>query len=133
MPYSINPDPQAGLIELQVFGRSNAQEALQARLEIARLAREHHIPRVLVSARQLEAMEAVSPEILYNFASSFHEKGFPVGTRFAIVPIRIGKMLRVCCKIARETGTHMQAFTDLRLALEWLFERISTSELRTAH
>ncbi|MEJ2011170.1 MAG: hypothetical protein P8X64_02975 [Anaerolineales bacterium] len=132
MPYSINPDPQAGLIELQVFGRSSAQEALEARLELARMAREHHIPRVLVSARQLEAVENFSPAILYSFASSFREKGFPAGTRFAIVPTRISKTLQICCRIARETGTRMQAFSDLRLALEWLFERITTSELRAS-
>jgi hypothetical protein len=34
------------------------------------------------------------------------------------------------CRIARETGTRMRAFADLRLALEWLFERISTAELK---
>ena len=76
------------------------------------------------------ASRAFSPAILYNFASSFREKGFPPGTRFAVVPTRLGKMLQLGCRIARETGTHMRAFTDLRLALEWLFERISTSELK---
>jgi hypothetical protein len=130
MSYTINYDPQAGLIEMQVYGCSSAQEALEARLEIARLARLHGVSRVLVSARQLEAVEAFSPAILYNFASSFREKGFPPGTRFAVVPTRLGKMLQLGCRIARETGTHMRAFTDLRLALEWLFERISTSELK---
>jgi len=130
MPYSIIQDPQAGLIELQVYGCSSAQEAQEARLELARLAREQGIARVLVSARQLESVEAFSPEILFSFASSFREKGFPAGTRFAVVPAQISRMVELGCSIARETGTRVRAFTDLRLALEWLFERISTSELQ---
>ena len=69
MSYSIEYDPQAELIELQVFGRSSMQEALEARLELALLAREHNVHRVLVSARRLEGIEAATPEFFYNLPS----------------------------------------------------------------
>ena len=133
MSYCIEYDSQAGLIELQVFGSSSAQEALEARLELALLAREHDVRRVLVSARRLEGIEAATPEFLYNYAASFKEKGFPYGTRFAVVRTRIGESLQMCCTVARKTGVHMQAFTDIRLAFEWLFERITTAELQLEH
>jgi hypothetical protein len=130
MSYCIEHDPQAKLIELQVFGLSSMQEALEARLELALLAREHNIRRVLISARRLEGIEHATPEFFYNYAAGFREKGFPSNTRFAVVRMRISETVQMCCDVARKTGTHMQAFTDIRLALEWLFERITTAELQ---
>jgi hypothetical protein len=118
------------MIEIQVYGRSNPQEAIEARLNASLLARDHGIRRVLVSAKRLEGFDGTSPHIVFSFASTFRDKPFPPGTKFAVIPAQVNEIVHQLCRLARETGTRIQLFEEARPALEWLFGRIATAELR---
>ncbi len=130
MGYEISVDHDAQLIEIHFYGRSNPQEAIEARLNASLLARDYSIRRVLVGAKRLEGVDGTSPQILFSFASTFRDKPFPAGTKFAVIPSQINASVNLVCRIARETGTRIHLFNEARPALEWLFGRITTAELR---
>ena len=128
--YEISVDHDAEMIEVHFYGRSNPQEAIEARLNASLLARDYGIRRVLVGARRLEGIDGASPQMLYSYAATFQDKPFPAGTKFAVVPSQINESMRMVCRIARETGTRIHIFDDARPALEWLFGQIATAELQ---
>jgi hypothetical protein len=128
--YEISIDHDAQLIEIQFYGRSNPQEAIEARLNASLLARDYCIRRVLVGAKRLEGIDGASPQMLFSFASTFRDKPFPTGTKFAVVPSQINPSVNMVCRIARETGTRIHLFNEPRPALEWLFGQIATAELQ---
>jgi hypothetical protein len=129
MSYEISVNRDRGLIEIHVIGETNPLEALEARNRAALISEELCLRRVVVYGGRLEAIKGFSPAMLLNFATSFKDKPFPLGTKFAIIRSDISGGISTLAKLAREHGTRMQVFKDDRLALDWLDGALSTSEL----
>jgi hypothetical protein len=70
-----------------------------------------------------------SPAMLLNFATSFKDKPFALGTKFAIITAGVSDGVNTLARLAREHGTRMQVFEDDNLASDWLKGVLPTSEL----
>jgi hypothetical protein len=131
MPYEITVDRDRGLIEIQVMGETNPLEALEARNRAALISSELDIRRVVVYGGDRVKVQGFSPAMLLNFATSFKDKPFPAGTKFAVVPGEVSNSISTLARIAREHGTRMRLFIDPYQAVEWLSGTLSTAELET--
>jgi hypothetical protein len=129
MPYEISVDRDQELIEIHVMGETNPLEALEARNRTALIAKELGYRKVAVYGAQLEKVQGFSPAMLLNFVTSFQDKPFPTGTKFAIIPSQVNDRLTALARIARENGTRMHVFKRDNLALDWLADVLSTTEL----
>jgi hypothetical protein len=130
MPYEITVDRDRGLIEIHVMGETNPLEALEARNRAALISSELEIRRIVVYGGNLVKVQGFSPAMLLNFATSFKDKPFPAGTKFAVVPKEVSSSISTLARIAREHGTRMQIFMDPSQAVEWLSGTLSTAELQ---
>ncbi|MGD2163699.1 MAG: hypothetical protein PVI81_00190 [Anaerolineales bacterium] len=129
MPYEITVDRDRGLIEIYVMGETNPLEALEARNRAALISAELGLRKIVVYGNQLEEIQGFSPAMVLNFATSFKDKPFPDGAKFAIIPERFHESIKTLAQIAREHGTRMQVFEDATVALEWLAGTLATAEL----
>lgn len=131
MPYEISVDRERGLIEIHAMGETDPLEVLEARNRAALIAAELGYHKVVVYGQHLENIHGFSPAILFNFATSFKDKPFPAGTKFAILPAFLGEGVNTLARIARDHGTRMQIFEDPMMAVDWLEGTLSTAELET--
>ncbi|MDF1499866.1 MAG: hypothetical protein P1P76_05285 [Anaerolineales bacterium] len=129
MPYEIAVDQELELIEIHVMGETNPLEALEARNRAALISAERGYRKVVVYGSRLEKIQGFSPAMIFNFASSFRQKPFPLGTKFAIIPARVSGSVNTLARIAREHGTRMHIFEDGGLAIDWLSGSLATAEL----
>ncbi len=129
MPYEIAIDRDQGLIEIHVMGETNPLEALEARNRAALISAEMGFKKVVVYGQRLESIQGFSPAMVLNFATSFRDKPFPRGTKFAILTEGVSGEVSTMARIAREHGTRMQIFKDDGLALDWLDGALATAEL----
>jgi hypothetical protein len=129
MPYEITVDRERGLIEIHVMGETNPLEAQEARNRAALISAELGCSKVAIYGGRLEKIQGFSPAMILNFATSFKDKPFPTGTRFAIISAQFQDGIRTLAKIAQEHGTRMRVFDDGTLALEWLSGNLTTAEL----
>ncbi len=129
MPYEITVDRERGLIEIHVMGETNPLEALEARNRAALISAELGCNKVAIFGGKLEKIQGFSPAMIFNFATSFKDKPFPAGTKFAIISMQVRGGIQTLATIAREHGTRMQVFDNGTLALEWLSGNLATAEL----
>lgn len=129
MPYEITVDRDLELIEIHVMGETNPLEALEARNRVALIAKGLGFRKVAVHGANLEKVQGFSPAILLSFATSFRNKPFPTGTKFAIIPPKISSSISTLARIARENGTRVRIFREGKLAMDWLFGVLATTEL----
>lgn len=129
MPYEIAVDQTLELIEIHVMGETNPLEALEARNRAALISAERGYRKVVVYGSRLEKIQGFSPAMIFNFASSFRQKPFSPGTKFAIIPGRVSGSVSTLARIAREHGTRMHIFDDGGLAIDWLSGTLATAEL----
>jgi hypothetical protein len=129
MSYEITVDRDQELIEIHVMGETNPLEALEARNRTALISAELGFRKVAVYGMQLEKVQGFSPAMLLNFATSFRNKPFTAGTKFAIIASQVSNSLKTLAKIARENGTRMRIFEDSNLAMDWLSGVLATAEL----
>jgi hypothetical protein len=129
MPYEITVDRDRGLIEIYVMGETNPLEALEARNRAALISSELGFNKIVVYGQRLEQVQGFSPAMILNFATSFKDKPFPAGTKFAIIPVQFQGGVTTLARLARENGTRMQVFNDVGVALEWLVGNLATAEL----
>ena len=130
MPYEITVNHNQQLIEIHVMGESNPLEALEARNRTALIAAELGFHRIMVYGSQLEKVQGFSPAMILSYATSFRDKPFPVGTKFAIIPPRFNEPIKALVKIARKHGTRMRLFNDAQLAIDWLSGVLATADLQ---
>lgn len=131
MPYEISVDRERGLIEIHVMGETNPLEALEARNRAALISAELSLNKVAVYGQQLNKINGFSPAMLFNFATSFKEKPFAMGTKFAILPANVSGAVNTLAKIARDHGTRMRIFNDRSMAEAWLVGNLATAELES--
>lgn len=131
MPYEIAVDRERGLIEIHVIGETDPLEALEARNRAALISAELGFNKVAVYGQRLDNIQGFSPAILFNFATSFKDKPFPAGTKFAIFISDVSGAVNTLAKIARDHGTRMQVFRDQNMAEDWLVGDLATAELET--
>jgi hypothetical protein len=126
MPWQVELDEEAGVVEVAMTGEFSVHEHGEARAMAMELCRERGARLVLADLTRMALAPDWTSFAFYEFGSTFDREEMPAGLRMAvIVPADPGarREAHFAADVADNRGIPMKLFGAVEAARSWLLSR----------